>query len=499
MPTPSSTRQPLQPMPARTIAVISAGIFVLTAAVVLALWWAGTAGLTGQALVTARFDALRTGLSIGIGGGGIFALYLAWRRQHATEVGLVQKERDQADVARAYELQVDLAEHTRQVAEHNRLHAERVAAATEKDAADRRVTELYTKASEQLGSDKAPVRLAGLYALERLAQDNPHQRQTVVNVLCAYLRMPYTLPGNPPDDDTDEPTRTRHDTSLQEHEVRLTAQHILTTHLNTGTDPDHPAQTFWADTDLNLTGAALTDFDLRHCRVRDARFTRATFTGDALFERATFTRDALFNLAKFAGTARFGGATFAGTARFVGATFTGTASFGGATFTGTAWLAAATFTGDAWFGEATFAGDAWFGEATFTGDALFERATFTRGALFNQATFDGDALFNQATFTGTAQFSEAKFTGTARFGEATFTGTTLFNQAKFTGDALFNQAKFTGTTRFERATFTGDPWFDQAITRHPVSNSNWPAGWTPTDDHTPISGREGTWHHLQRS
>src|SRR5215831_7188786 len=32
---------------------------------------------------------------------------------------------------------------------------------------------LYAKALEQLGSDQAPVRFSGLYALERLAQDNP--------------------------------------------------------------------------------------------------------------------------------------------------------------------------------------------------------------------------------------------------------------------------------------------------------------------------------------
>jgi hypothetical protein len=44
------------------------------------------------------------------------------------------------------------------------------------------------------GSDKAPVRLAGLYALERLAQNNEYQRQTIVNVVCAYLRMPYQPP-----------------------------------------------------------------------------------------------------------------------------------------------------------------------------------------------------------------------------------------------------------------------------------------------------------------
>lgn len=132
-----------------------------------ALQLGATAHLSLGKLVTARFDALRTGLSVGLGGGGVFALYLAWRRQHSTEIGLAQKQQDQADVARAYELQ-------RETFETTRLYQERVAAATERDAEARRITDLYTKAVEQLGSDKAPVRLGGLYALERLAQATPH-------------------------------------------------------------------------------------------------------------------------------------------------------------------------------------------------------------------------------------------------------------------------------------------------------------------------------------
>ena len=97
-----------------------------------------------------------------VASGGLFVLYLAYRRQ---------------------------------------AHQEIVARLTEHDASERRVTELYTKAVDQLGSDQAPVRLGGLYALERLAQANPSQQQTIVNVLCAYLRMPYTLPGSKPPDD----------------------------------------------------------------------------------------------------------------------------------------------------------------------------------------------------------------------------------------------------------------------------------------------------------
>jgi hypothetical protein len=56
----------------------------------------------------------------------------------------------------------------------------------EHDAGERRITELYTKAADQLGSDRAPVRLAGLYALARLGETAESQRQTIVNVVCAY-------------------------------------------------------------------------------------------------------------------------------------------------------------------------------------------------------------------------------------------------------------------------------------------------------------------------
>ncbi|MEV6912125.1 hypothetical protein [Amycolatopsis sp. NPDC051071] len=77
-------------------------IAVLTAGAVTLLWWPATAGLTGADLVKARLDALKIGLSIGVGSGGVVALYLAWRRQHSTEADLDNRERalaHQQDVA----------------------------------------------------------------------------------------------------------------------------------------------------------------------------------------------------------------------------------------------------------------------------------------------------------------------------------------------------------------------------------------------------------------
>ena len=50
------------------------------------------------------------------------------------------------------------------------------------------ITDRYTKAIEQLGSDKLDVRLGGIYALERLAIDSGRDHPTVVEVLSAFVR-----------------------------------------------------------------------------------------------------------------------------------------------------------------------------------------------------------------------------------------------------------------------------------------------------------------------
>lgn len=538
LPTSSTSRAPLEPMPRRTIAIVAASIGAATIGLVVALWWAGTAGLSGAALVSARFDALRTGLSIGVGGGGIFALYLAWRRQHATEIGLVQKERDQADVARAYELQREIAEHTRQ-------HSERVAVTTERDAEARRITDLYAKSVEQLGSDKAPVRHGGLYALERLAQDhpdNPALRQTVVNVVCAYLRTPFDIPEEKIGPDILGAIRAEHRERVQEREVRLTAQQILTTHLKPVEDTNSPASTFWPNIDLDLTSATLINCDMSKTKLRDAIFKAAVFTGDTQFHGAKFAGKSSFDHASFEGEVDFSKSTFVEPAQFSGAIFTERTLFNNVTFTERtnftharfsaitsfsdtsfselARFANSSFTEQAWFNNAKFAGWAVFHQVSFTGGVRFEHASFTKSAQFNSSTFAKHAWFNNATFQADAFFTDAKFDEDSPFGEmglsvATEHGSTLryiFGEPTFIernlpsevpteNENASDQVPLTEGVRFDAAKFSQAPFFDSAILRHnparySINFSSWPNGWRPAQDHITIEGHEGTWHQI---
>lgn len=50
------------------------------------------------------------------------------------------------------------------------------------------VTDRYTKAVGQLGDESAPVRIGGVYALERIGADSTRDRSTVIYVLGAFVR-----------------------------------------------------------------------------------------------------------------------------------------------------------------------------------------------------------------------------------------------------------------------------------------------------------------------
>ncbi len=478
----------LRELSPKTMWLTAAVIAVLTAAAVVVLWWPATAGLNGADLVSARLDSLKVGLSVAVGSGGVVALYLSWRRQHSTEADLDNRERALG--------------HQQEVHAANVAHQDRVARATEHDAAERRLSELYLKAVEQLGSPQAAVRHGGLYALERVAQDNSHQRQTVVNVICAYLRNPYTPPPEPGEcrpmgirrsllrsaAASSSSTTSREgdrEARLQEREVRLTAQRILQLHLQPGTGPDRHRPSFWDDIDIDLTGATLINFCLRGCTVRSSTFTEATFVGDADFVEVIFNDGAAFGGATFGGFAGFGGATFTGVrfggvtfssdAEFTGVSFGDFAGFGEVTFSGGARFAGATFSGGD-FDGATFSGDAEFAGATFTGDVSSAKVTFSSAARFTGVTFCGDACFSRVTFSGIAGFSAVRFCRDGSFSMAMFSGVAFFDGvtvgrgagfagAMFSGDAWFSKATFSLDAVFNGATFTGDSKFDGATLR----------------------------------
>ncbi|MFI6134160.1 pentapeptide repeat-containing protein [Micromonospora sp. NPDC051141] len=390
-----------------------------------------------------------------------------------------------------------LAVRRQQLSEDSHKLALKTQAHTETDAAERRVTELYTKAVEQLGSADAAVRLGGLYALERVAQNSPSQRQTVINVLCAYLRMPYEVPtsvlrdalpiaesssnsvGELPllSNERPESSRDPH----QELQVRLTAQRILLAHLRLpeGAKAEdvaileaNPIESFWPNISVDLTGAVLIEWQLDKGYMHEANFTHSHFIGSTSFSGTTFDGDAWFSEAVFDNNAGFTQATFNGRTGFTRAKFDDDALF-----------VEATFGKYAGFSGATFAGQTWFVEATFRADASFQRASFGDPVWFNEASFRADVWFHSSRFKGLTVFGDVAFAGEVGFVSATFAHDVSFSGSKFSGRPKFARAVFTGDADFESATFHLRPQLSNArVTARSGRNDIWPAGWRVGED-----------------
>jgi hypothetical protein len=129
----------------RHINLFFAMVFSLAGAVVVAIVaaWALAPRLNVGTQTTPPADLTRLALTIAAGVGGVVALVVAYRRQRDLEQG--------------------------------------------------RFVEGFGAAAKQLGDADVAVRLAGVYAMAGVAdQASKLKRQQCIDVLCGYLRLPYS-------------------------------------------------------------------------------------------------------------------------------------------------------------------------------------------------------------------------------------------------------------------------------------------------------------------
>lgn len=365
----------------------------------------------------------------------------------------------------------------------------------------------YTKAVEQLGDEKATVRLGGIYTLVGLvdewlsddalgSKEQQKEGQVIINNLCSYVRSPFPqaerieeyeahkqleefkskdhgllsdeeswkyqvlLERFKDSDKYNEPTELTQDYAdyREEQDVRRTIFTEMSKRSSTF-DKDNTARTFgiWSKFDFDFSQApifySLDDLTIEKAFFPsakfygDASFARVTFAQDAFFHNALFTQDIYFFKATFAQDADFCTATFAQKARFFEATFSRRVSFHKTTFSHGANFIKATFTQDAYFTNSTFSQDTYFGHATFIQNAIFNNATFTQKAYFEDAIFTQNAIFKHTIF------KYAIFTG------VTFHKNAIFNKTIFNECADFYETTFTQNAHFLGTVFNQEADF----------------------------------------
>ena len=123
------------------------------------------------------------------------------------------------------------------------------------------VTDRFTKAIEQLGSEKLDVRIGGIYALERIARDSEKDHPAVMEVLTAFIREHSREPWPAPD------PASRVQALSTRPDVRVAATVVGRR------DAKRDIQR------IDLTGAFLWSVDLTGASLRNALLVGADLTG----------------------------------------------------------------------------------------------------------------------------------------------------------------------------------------------------------------------------
>lgn len=290
-----------------------------------------------------RGEALKTG---GLAAGSVVALYALWlndrRRRVDEQRQEIERKRQDLDNQR-YEL-----EQRRQDLENRRSDHDR----------ERVADERFARAIELLGNDADQVRVGAVHALAGLARSRNSYTQTVLDVLCSYLRRPFDHPEYA-EIRGEKPEKLDERASDRERQVRRTVQVSIADLLPSASEQDAPIY------DLDLHGATVEYFDIAEKVIGQLRARAMNL----------YQANALW----------------------------------GMRIHGPAWLTGSHSWGRLRAHDTVFHDRAWFSRFEAKGLVTLERSQFQGDVSFANAIFRGPVSFQDSIFAGSVDMSHSRF------------------------------------------------------------------------------------------
>ena len=345
--------------------------------------------------------------------------------------------------------------------------------------------ERYTKAVEQLGNEKAPVRMGGVYTLiglvdEWLLDENldytekVREGQVIVNNLCAYIRSPFILASYYDELSEDKPSSegiykdnqqkfyTDKAALKSEADIRLSIIKEIHSRLQ---NPDKNTPGTWSDFEYDFSGSTFfypVDFT-RSYYTKPVNFSGSTYQGDADFESSTYQSRADFSDSIYRCWADFRSSIYQSEANFSGSTYQDGATFNGSTYTGWANFNCSTYREGAYFNYSTYQSEVYFNSSIYREVAYFNSSTYQGWADFNYSTYQSEVYFNDSTYQGKADFSDSTYREGAYFSSSTYQNEVYFNDSTYGGKAEFIGSTYQDKARFSQSTYRGSADFGNSI------------------------------------
>ena len=326
--------------------------------------------------------------------------------------------------------------------------------------------ERYTKAVEQLGDEKAPIRMGGVYTLVGLVDEWLEEKslsdderfkegQVIINNLCAYIRSPFTLASHYDELSEDAPSlegiykdkkeEFYVDKAILDSEADVRLSIIKEIH-DRIQGPDKNTPGAWSDFEYDFSGSTFFyPIDLTNSYyAKPINFSGSTYQGGADFSGSIYQEEAYFSGSIYQGRANFSDSTYKDVADFSGSTYQGRTDFSRSTYqwpnfsrSTYQWanFRGSTYQGWANFSDSTYKDVADFSGSTYQGGADFSGSTYKRWADFSGSTYKVGAYFSGSTYQ-----EEAYFSGSTYENETDFSGSIFYQEIYFGEDGYSNSS-----------------------------------------------------------
>ncbi|OFO77869.1 hypothetical protein HMPREF3016_05390 [Rothia sp. HMSC065D02] len=337
--------------------------------------------------------------------------------------------------------------------------------------------ERYTKAVEQLGDEKAPIRMGGVYTLVGLVdewledesikkyEDRLKEGQVIINNLCAYIRSPFTLASRYYELSQDTPTTEviyKNDQQKSHKKWQIISSNLyacIRSRFTPDSRHDELSQdgytAFYKDREQEFYADKATldsEADVRlsiikeiHDRLQgsDKNTPGAwsefeyDFSGSAFFYPIDLTNS------YYTKPINFSGSTYRKEANFCGSTYEGEADF-----------SRSIYKNEVYFSSSKYGDNAYFNHSIYQGEAIFRRCEHKGSIIFKESIYGGNVDYENCIY-GSRNINNIKvdFTNSIYISDVDFSATEYNCSADCSNSIYCGKINFSDSTYFQSANF----------------------------------------------
>ncbi|MDO4883623.1 MAG: hypothetical protein Q3991_01610, partial [Rothia sp. (in: high G+C Gram-positive bacteria)] len=382
--------------------------------------------------------------------------------------------------------------------------------------------ERYTKAVEQLGNEKAPIRMGGVYTLVGLVDEWLEEKslsdderfkegQVIINNLCAYIRSPFTLASHYDELSQDSPTpegiykdkkeEFYIDKAILDSEADVRLSIINQIHKNIQWIPKNSTEKFsidnkfnenkiykgsWSIFEYNFSGSVFF-YDINFSKsywenkldVSNSKFllnpqekenSKISYFSESIYNQAAYFRNCLhkrgveFNNSVYKGEVDFGESSYDGYAAFNNSTYYKPANLDFSVYNHGFLANHSTYHNSVYFHDSIYKNIAAFNNSKYYKEANFSNSIYLKTSSFTHSTYEAKSEFHDSIYYEPVTFGEyTTYNGKVDFSNSIYHSEVLIGASLYKALANFRNSMYIDKADFSYSAFHGSHYFDGSV------------------------------------